>query len=550
MTTSDCEVLVVGAGPTGLMAADLLKRSGVDVRIVDDRAEASRESRAFAVMARSMELFGRLDLADRLLDRGVIEPGIDFFVGGRPVGGLDYDRAESPDTPYQFITLHPQNRTEEVLLDDLARLGVQVERRTAVTALDQDAGGVTARATGPDGAATSIRAAYAIGADGAHSTVRRALGLSFEGAKYAQTFMLADCRVAWPLDHARFRVFMHGSTIALFLPLDGAERSRVMVTDPSNAADRGGPEAAELALAELEPVYREATGQDVRLSEAAWATRYRVHHRGVPHYRVGRAFLAGDAAHIHSPAGGQGMNTGLQDAANLAWKLAAVLKRGAPADILDSYETERLPVGRQVVETSDRMFAAAAGQSGWQAAARDWLAHPVSAAIAHSGTVQRRAFRKLSQLEIAYPLGPFVEDAAPGLGRDGPQVGRRAPDAAIDRTRHVFDLLDGTDFTLLALSRKPLERGEARQAAEAVEALRGPGLSAFFVTRMAVGRDGRCIVATQADVFDAYGVTRRDGQATFLVRPDGYVAWRADGLAVEAARQALARFGFGGLRHG
>lgn len=438
MRRGNCEVLVIGAGPTGLMAANLLKRSGVDVRIVDERAEGSRESRAFAVVARSMELFAQLGLAERVLDRGVLNPGIDFYVGGDHVGGLDYDRADSPDTPYPFIVLHPQSNTEAVLLEDLGRLGLAVERRTRATGLDQDGDGVTTRVSGPGGEA-AIRSAFVVGADGAHSTVRHALGLSFEGAKYAQAFLLADCRVEWPadsgFDHARFRVFMQGSTIALFLPLDGANRSRVMVTDHSNKADLAGTEVVALDLGELESAYREATGLDVRLAEPVWTTRYRVHHRGVSRYGVGRVFVAGDAAHIHSPAGGQGMNTGLQDAANLAWKLAAVLRNGAPPDLLDTYDAERLPVGRQVVETSDRMFSVAAGQTGWQATVRDWLARPVSAAIAHSDAVQHNAFRKLSQLEIAYPVGRYVEDAAPGLGQAGPRVGHRAPDAVLDRRR-------------------------------------------------------------------------------------------------------------------
>lgn len=545
----DCDVLVVGAGPTGLLAADLLARSGVAVRIVDDRAEASRESRAFAVMARSMELFGQLGLAERFLDGGVVNPGIDFHVRGTRVGGLDYDRAGSPDTPYPFITLHPQSKTEAVLIDDLSRLGVSVERGTRVTGLTQDADGVATRATGADGREATIRSAYVIGADGAHSAVRKALGLAFEGAKYPQTFMLADCRVEWPLDHARFRVFMHGDTIALFLPLDGAGRSRVMATDHSNTADRGGAEATRLDLAELEPVYREATGLDLRLSDPVWATRYRVSHRGVERYRDGRVFVAGDAAHIHSPAGGQGMNTGLQDAANLAWKLATVLG-GAPDDLLDTYDGERRPVGQQVVDTSDRMFSAVAGQTGWEASLRDWIARPVTAAVSRLDAVQHRAFRKLSQLEIAYGPSRFLADAAPGLGDAGPEVGRRAPNAAISHRRDVFDLLAGYRFTVLALSRRPLERDEAHRLADALAGLAAPGVAAHLVTRLAVGRDPRVETATSAAVFDAYGVKARDAQATYLVRPDGYVAWRAEGIDVAACARALERFRAEGRAHG
>ncbi len=545
----DCQVLVVGAGPTGLMAANLLKRSGVAVRIVDERPEASRESRAFAVQARTMELFQQLGLADRVLDRGVVNPSIDFYVRGSHVGGLDFDRADSPDTPYEFMTLHPQSNTEAVLIDDLTRLGVAVERQTTVTALSQDADGVTTRTSGPDGREAAIRSSYAIGADGAHSTVRKALGLSFEGAKYPQTFMLADCHVDWPLDHARFRIFMNGPTIALFLPLDGTRRSRVMVTDHTNKADQGGPEASQLDLSELEPLFRDTTGMDVRLSDPAWTTRYRVSHRGVPHYGAGRVFVAGDAAHIHSPAGGQGMNTGLQDSANLAWKLAAALA-GAPADLLDTYDSERRPVGQQVVETSDKMFSAAAGQTGWEAGLRDWLARPVTAAISRIDAIQHRAFRKLAQLEIAYAPSPFLEDAAPGLGKAGPAVGHRAPNAAIARHVDVFDLLSGYGFTVLGLSRHPLERDEAHRLADALDTLAADRVTVHLVTRLAAGRDARVVAASSASVFDTYGVKERDTQAIYLIRPDGYVAWRCSGLDVAACGRFLERFALRNPNHG
>ena len=545
----DCQVFVVGAGPTGLMAANLLQRSGIAVRVVDDRAEASRESRALAVMARSMELFQQLGLSDRFLDRGVVNPGIDFYVRGARVGGLDYDRAASPDTPFEFITLHPQSNTESVLINDLTRLGVNIERNTTVTAVNQDAAGVTTSVTGPDGRDTTIRSLYAIGADGAHSAVRKALGLSFEGAKYPQTFMLADCHVEWPLDHARFRVFMRGDTIALFLPLDGANRSRVMVTDHTSKADLAGPEASQLDLAELEPVYRETTGMDLRLSDPVWTTRYRVSHRGVPRYGEGRVFVAGDAAHIHSPAGGQGMNTGLQDAANLAWKLAATIAGGSAA-LLDTYDTERRPVGQQVVETSDKMFSAAAGQTGWEASLRDWLAGPLTAAISRVDAVQHRAFRKLSQLEITYGPNAFLGDERPALGKTGPAVGHRAPNAAIAHHRDVFDLLAGYGFTVLALSRKPLERDEAHRLADTLDTLATDRVTVHLVTRLAVGRDARVVAATSADVFEAYGLKDREAQAIYLIRPDGYVAWRGAGLDIAACGRFLERFTGGSAHHG
>lgn len=544
---NDCEVLVVGAGPTGLMAATLLKRSGVRVRIVDERAEASKESRAFAIQARTMELFQHIGVAGKLLDRGVINPGIAFYVRGKHVGGLDYDQAASPDTPYQFMVLLPQSQTEAILIEDLSAQGVEVERGVTITGLEQDTDAITAHGTDAGGCTVAIRSVYAIGCDGAHSVVRRTQGFTFEGAKYAQTFLLADCRVAWPvdhdpLDHARFRVFTTGSTIGLFLPLNGAACSRVMATDHSGKADQPGPAAAQMDLPELQAAFSQAAGMDVTLSEPVWTTRYRVHHRGVDTYRKGRAFVAGDAAHIHSPAGGQGMNTGLQDAANLAWKLAAVLRRGAPPGLLDSYDAERRPVGQQVVATSDKMFSAAAGQTGWEAVVRDWIAKPAAAAVSHLASVQHKAFRTLSELDIAYPPGPGA-DAAPALGGAGPQVGQRAPNAGIDRHRDVFDLTAGYGWTVLALSRKPLEREEADRAADALDSLAGDGVAVHLVSRLAVGRDPRIVFVSSAETFDAYGVRGQDQQATYLVRPDGYIAWRGDGLDADGCRRALARFG-------
>lgn len=546
-----CEVLVVGAGPTGLMAATLLKRLGVRVRIIDQRPEVSRESRAFAVQARSLELFLSLGLADTLLGKGVIDSAVDFYVGGRHVGGLDFDEAGSPDTPYQFLFLVPQSETEAILIDDLAHQGVEVERGIEVTGLEQDSDGVVTRGTAAGRDDVTIRSSYVIGADGAHSKVRKALGFSFEGEQYAQTFMLADCRVEWPLDHNRFRIFMHGPSIGLFLPLHGSSLSRVMATDQSGKADEGGPAATDLDLAELQAAFSETTGMKLELSAPAWITRYRVHHRGVDHYAKGRVFVAGDAAHIHSPAGGQGMNTGLQDAANLAWKLAVVLRCGADPDLLETYDAERRPVGAQVVAATDRLFRVVAGKTGWEATVRDWIARPVSAAISHLTSAQHRVFRAVSELDIAYDGSRIGEDEASKLD-GGPIPGRRAPNAAIARHRDVFDLISGYTFTVLALSRKPLDAGETDQISSQLGTIgrETDRIKTHLVARVPFGRDPHVVFVEKADVFDAYGLKEADSQAIYVVRPDGYVAWRGDGVDVERCRRFLARFGFGASTRG
>ncbi|WP_165225511.1 FAD-dependent monooxygenase [Aquisphaera insulae] len=543
---TDCDVLVVGAGPTGLMAATLLKRQGVDVRIVEKRAEPSRESRAFAIQARSLELFLSIGLADRVLRDGFISHTVDLYSGGKHVGGMDFDRAGSPDTPFQFIYLLPQSETEAILIEDLARQGIEVERGLEIHGLEQDDDGVVVRGSKAGGGETTIRARYAIGADGAHSIVRKSLGLSFEGAPYPQTFLLADCRVSWPLDHGRFRVFVHGSSIGLFLPLGGESRSRLMAIDRSAHGESGETGPAAMELHELEAAFREASGMEVALSDAVWTSRYRVHHRSVNRYAIGRVFLAGDAAHIHSPAGGQGMNTGLQDAANLAWKLALAIREEAGEGLLATYDAERRPVGAQVVSRSDRLFEAMAGRSGWEATIRDWLAWPVGAAISHMPSIQHRAFRMIGELDITYDAGRFVEDSASKLGDAGPAPGSRAPNAAVARHRDVFDLISGYAFTVLALSRRPLDAREAAPVADGLASLcaaaDGIPIRAHLVSRTSNGRNPRIVFVEDAAVFDAYGLAGTDAQATYLIRPDGYVAWRSDGLDIEGCRRFLARF--------
>ncbi|MEV6630341.1 FAD-dependent monooxygenase [Actinoplanes sp. NPDC051470] len=515
----DGEVLVVGAGPSGLMTAALLLRQGVPVRIIDANAGPSTESRAFAVQARTIELFRSLGLADELLTHGVIDTGIKFHLRGRYAGGLDFDRARAADTPYQFILMAPQSEVEQILLADLARHGLTVERNTRLDSFEQTATGVRARLSTGD-----LTCRYIVGADGSHSVVRKQLGLGFTGEGYAQRFLLADCRVEWPFDHTSFRIFMNGERIGLFLPLDGANRSRVMTTD------HGGEDTLEA----IEQALREAMNVPVTLSEPVWTTRYQAHLRQAGRYRAGRGFLVGDAAHIHSPAGGQGMNTGLQDAANLAWKLAAAL-RGAGDDLLDSYHDERHPVGVDLLRFTDRLFRVAAGLHGWRARLRDRAGPFLIGRMSAAPLPHRKAFRRLSQIGLAYRPGPYaVNELLHSL--DGPWAGQRAPDARIRTGRQMFDLLAGYRLRVIALSRQPLDDAAVtRLTAELA------GLPAHIVARVACRADERVELVDAVQVFDAYGLRTGTAQALYVIRPDGYVAWRCDELDVDACRAFLAR---------
>lgn len=507
MPATDCEVLVVGAGPTGLVAANLLARAGVRVRIVERRTEATRESRAFAVQARTLELMQAIGLADEFVTRGVRADSVNIHVRGRFKGGLDFARAKADDTPFPFILMLPQSETEAILAADCARLGLTIERGMAVDAVTQNADGAVATGNGPDGA-FSIRAEYILGADGSRSVVRDAADFGWHGDMLPQRFLLADCKVEWPLDHDHFRVFLNRQLIGLFLPLHGSSLSRVMATDLSGSfGDEDASTPAPLDLAEMQAGLEAAICLPVRLSDPVWVTRYRAHRRFVDRYRQGRLFVAGDAAHIHSPAGGQGMNTGLQDAANLAWKLAAVLHHGAPDTLLGSYDAERRPVGEQVVRSTGRLFNAAAGQAGRKAAMRDAAVSALLPIISKAPPFQRKAFRNASQRAIVYPPSAFIGGTT--AANAGP--GTRAPDAPLADGRTLFDVIGGYRFSVIGLANRLPEASESAAFADGKN------------TRLIGSGEG------SAALFDRYGVA--PGQAvTLRIRPDGYIAWRTSGL--------------------
>jgi 2-polyprenyl-6-methoxyphenol hydroxylase-like FAD-dependent oxidoreductase len=551
-TDQSTDVVIVGSGPTGLMAAALLSRCSVSVRILDKSQQQAHESRAFAVHARSMELFLNMGLAEEFLNRGLIATGMQVFVDGENMGGFNFDDIGRPDTPYSFLLMVPQWDIESILVEDLRRFGVEVEHNVEVTGFEQWSQGVVVHTRNAAGASVDVSGSYLIGADGAHSIVRKTLGLSFEGAAYPQGFLLADCKITWPFDYDHMRLFLRGRALAVYLPLKGKDVGRIIAIDPV-ASNKDAPieaqGASELSLDEVESALRKASGRDINLSDPVWTSRYRIHHRGVDKYREGRVFVAGDAAHIHSPAGGQGMNTGLQDAANLAWKLALVLKGDAPGHLLDTYHSERWPIGQKVLNYTDKLFAGMSSQSGWVARLRNMLVPLLAATLSRSGTIRARAFHFVSQLGIRYHESDFVHDAsssdAPRAWREGLAAGRRAPNGLIARNRDVFGLTQGYGFHVLALSRTPLSREEIRSLSEKLAGLPrslGIDLQTHIIAHSLVGRDERILQGESPQVFQAYCLTDETPQALFFIRPDGYIAYRTDSLDVEGLERFVRRF--------
>ena len=415
-------VLIVGAGPVGLTLAIELTRYGVPVRIVDKAAARTDKSKALVVWSRSLELLERAGGVDRLLAAGMKAHGARISNGRQLIGEVGFDQIESP---YPFALMIPQSETERLLEARLEELGGRVERQVELLRFDARAGGVTAALRDAAGREEAVEADWLIGCDGAHSAVRHGLGFDFAGSTQPSDWVLADMRLDGLGAPDRLDIFWHRDGILAFFPIAG-DRYRVV-------ADLGPAEGEERrpdpTLAEVQALVDHRGPGGVRLRDPIWLASFRINERKVTDYSAGRVFLAGDAAHIHSPAGGQGMNTGMQDAFNLAWKLALVAKGVARASLLDSYSVERSAVGDRVLRNAGRMTDLAI------------LRNPVAQAVRNAAArivlglsqVQRRMSDTLSELEIAYPESPLsVAAAYAPHGHALPAPGERWPPVAGD----------------------------------------------------------------------------------------------------------------------
>jgi 2-polyprenyl-6-methoxyphenol hydroxylase-like FAD-dependent oxidoreductase len=400
------DVLIVGAGPTGLVLALWLTMLGVKVRIIDKTAAPGATSRALAVQARTLELYQQLDLADAVVARGHQVPAVNLWVKGEPKARISLAAMGSGLTPYPFMQIFPQDEHERLLIERLETLGVAVGRRTELVRFTEHENCVMARLRGPDGGEQDCEASYIAGCDGARSNVREAIGTGFPGGTYRQIFYVADVEATGPALNGELHVDLDEADFVAVFPLAGTGRARLIGTVRDERADR----ADTLTFADIRD---HAIGQmKIAIAKVNWFSTYHVHHRVTQQFRKGRAFLAGDAAHIHSPAGGQGMNTGIGDAINLAWKLAAVVAGRAPDALLDSYEAERIGFARRLVATTDRAFSFATAEGRLADFVRTRLAPIVIPTAFAFATVRRFAFRTVSQIMLNYRDGPLSRGSA------------------------------------------------------------------------------------------------------------------------------------------
>jgi 2-polyprenyl-6-methoxyphenol hydroxylase-like FAD-dependent oxidoreductase len=497
------EVLIVGAGPTGLVLALWLSHLGVKVHIVDKAAEPGTTSRALAVHARILEFYDQINLAREIVEPGLKMEAATLWVAGKEKGRIVFGDMGKGISPFPYALIFPQDEHERLLIDRLAELEVAVERSTELVGFEDQGARVAARLRRADGSEQAVEAVFIAGCDGAHSIVREALRVGFPGGTYSHIFYVADVEASGRAMNGELNGALDEAEFLAIFPLkDG--RARFIGTVKREAEARH-----DLTFDDVSP--RLIKRLDIKVERVNWFSTYRVHHRVAGHFREGRAFLLGDAAHIHSPVGGQGMNTGIGDAVNLAWKLAAVLQGRADPSLLDSYEPERIAFARRLVATTDRAFQFINRDGAIARFVRVRLVPLLLPALFSFREARRLMFLTLSQTNVNY------RDMALAAGSAGRvQAGDRLPWVCQE---------DGTDnfASLRSLDWQAHVYGDASIEIEQACTQAGLSLRRF----------------PWSDAAGKTGITRN---AFYLVRPDGYVGLAAVSNVADALRAYLARF--------
>jgi 2-polyprenyl-6-methoxyphenol hydroxylase-like FAD-dependent oxidoreductase len=534
-------ILIVGAGPTGLTMAAVLARYGLHPRVID-RAVAPPDdrSRAIVIQARTLELFEDLGIVREVLDSALVVDAVNLFTRDGRRGSIRI-RPEWIDSAYgRFVTL-PQDETERILGELVASSGVVVERGVELVDMDATGSAATATLRHADGRTESMRADWIIGCDGAHSAVRRLSGQPFPGETYPDECLLGDVDMKWSLPDGQASICPAEDGVLLAFPLPGLHRFRIIMIVPATADPESRHLDASEFVARLRSMTpRSSTGEEAEVLAARWLTRYRLHRRGVPSYREGRCFVAGDAAHIHSPAGAQGMNTGIQDAYNLGWKLGMLSRGEAPERILDTYHDERHRVGEKLLTSTDRFFAVIASGGPLRRLIRR-LAPMIGIRLIAAPCIGPRIARFVSQTGIRYRRSALSTEApgATQLGRHAPHAGDRAPDVRLGEQRRLFELLYGPEYTLLLFAGDAAVLVERFAALAAEIDARYGSLVKSVVLRHTASRIRFGETDESAAAHRRYGATQG---AIYLIRPDGYIAFRGAPSDAGALNAMLARW--------
>jgi 2-polyprenyl-6-methoxyphenol hydroxylase-like FAD-dependent oxidoreductase len=514
----DVDVLVVGAGPTGLMLANQLARRGVRTMIIDRHSGPALQSRAMAVHARTLEIYSKLGIAERAIALGRPGYGANMWAGGRLKARIPLKDMGQDLSPFPYVLMLGQDDNERIMGAHLAQSGIAVQWNTELTALAQQADQVTATIKDRDGNPGTITARYVAGCDGSRSAVRELSGIAFPGAPYEHAFFVADTEAIGPMVEDELNVFLWRSGFHLYFPMKGTNRWRVIGILPNELLGK-----SDVAFDDLIPALVHVGGRGLSFTACQWFSTYRIQHRCTERFRDRRCFLLGDAAHIHSPMGGQGMNTGLQDAYNLAWKLALVLANRADQTLLDTYEAERRPFAQRLLATTDRAFRIVVSESWLAGMLRIHVVPRVAAFAMRRASVQRAAFLTLSQIGIRYRESALSQTLA-AVPENAPRAGDRFPWLRVKfhpqgPREDLFQKLDDTRFTLLVIG----------QPAPSAATLGGGDLLEVHAVPSDI-ENGRALAAASIP-----------SPSYYVLRPDGHIGLAGTSFQESDLRQWLAR---------
>lgn len=501
-------VLIVGAGPSGLMMAAQLLRYGIQPIIIDSKQGPTNHSKALAVQARSLEIYRQMGIIEKVLAGGKPGKGFAFYQDGEEGAQLLYD-ITGVDTLYPYILMYPQNSNERALLEYLTLNCCPVYWNTTLTGLQQTANKATA-VIETDGRPQTLTADWIIGADGAHSPVRKLLNIPFNGDTYKSLFYLIDGKPADRYDIDLIRVYLSNKGLAGFFPMPEEGYYRIIGNLPADF--KGNDE--ELKLEDVLPSLNNITGREIIIEDCRWLITYKLHHRMADSFRQGRSFLIGDAAHIHSPVGGQGMNTGLQDAYNLAWKLASVINNKAAESLLDSYAAERMPVAKQLLKTTDRAFAFAMSSSLLARIFKKYILSRLARLMWRKDNIRKYFFEVVSQTGISYRESKLSLHLSPAKNI---KAGDRLPSLKVydEKKQEETDLHQWCfkpGFTLIIMG-KVIEEELFKIAKWLTQ--NHSGYIHFYYLPPSAKNQG---------VFDAFEVGKNQ-HLSILVRPDMYIGY-------------------------
>jgi len=524
-------VLIVGAGPTGLMMACQLALRGIPCRIIDRRTGPSKLSKALVVQARTLEIFEQMGLSAAALTQGQTATGINFLVEGRSVQHINLAGIGQDKSPFPFLYVLEQSKTEQLLRQFLTQYHLSVEWNTELLSLEQDEEQVTVTLRYKDIAEEEVSVPWLVGADGSQSKVRKELYIDFLGGSYEHTFLVADTEVNWKFNHEELFLCLSEKTLAAFFPMVGERRYRLVSFLPSHLATATKPDFNLIARS-----LEKDLGVNLKFRNTSWYSTYRLHHRYARQFSKDRCFLAGDAAHIHSPAGGQGMNTGIQDAYNLAWKLALVIQDAVEPDLLQTYQHERLPIAKNLVSSTDKVFSFMVSSNPVLRFLRLKTLPLLLKKVFRYNSVRTAIFKRISQIGIRYQKSTLSVTAAGEnhFPEQAPRPGERVPFMAIFSADHqrkmsLYSLLHHPYFTLL-IFKSTFGPDRAEQLKEEVDAELENYLPQLVHTQIIYPHDENHVL------YEQFGINE---DAFYLIRPDNYIAYRAQPAYTESLMQYL-----------